>query len=82
MLRKDVNTTAITIRRKYKSYRNLCRVIGEPIKTGGAKINQLKHWANYFNWFTEGNGYVITEIYKTSKYLSNFIDDEEETQND
>jgi hypothetical protein len=48
----------------YPNYKALCKKLGEPIKKGGAKINQLAHWQTCFLWERKGNKYKITKIIK------------------
>lgn len=39
----------------------------EPIKTGEAKIAQMKQWSRYFKFSREGNKIIIEEVYSTPK---------------
>lgn len=48
----------------YRNYKALCKQLGEPVKTGGAKINQLTHWQTCFLWEKQGNKFKITRIIK------------------
>ena len=48
----------------YPNYKALCKQLGEPVKTGGAKINQLTHWQTCFLWEKQGNKFKITHIIK------------------
>ncbi|AJA48651.1 phage-like protein [Clostridium pasteurianum DSM 525 = ATCC 6013] len=52
---------------KYKSYRAICTTLEEEIKTGNAKIAQLKDWSRYFRYHKEGNGFIVDEIYGIPK---------------
>lgn len=49
----------------FNSYKDLCEVLGEKVKTGNSKKAQLKHWENYFLWEREGNKYHIKTILNT-----------------
>ena len=62
----------VEIGKTYKNYKELCEVLGEPIKGGNAKIAQLKEWDKYLKLvkigykikienFVIGNKVVITE---------------------
>ncbi len=42
----------------------MCECLGEPVKTGRAKKDQLKHWERHFEWERDGHKYIITEIHK------------------
>ncbi|MFA5248818.1 MAG: hypothetical protein WC415_06445 [Patescibacteria group bacterium] len=45
------------------NYKKLCEILEENIKTGGAKINQLNYWNDYFKYHKDGNKFIIDEIY-------------------
>lgn len=47
----------------FKSYKELCEVLGEKVKSGVSKTAQLNHWKEFFDWERRGNGYYITEIH-------------------
>ena len=47
----------------YTSYPALCSYFGVPVKKGGAKVKQLEHWREYFDWELEGHKYIITDVY-------------------
>lgn len=45
-------------------YKELCFILEEDVKTGGAKVNQLKRWRGYFDWINPTKQtYKITEVY-------------------
>ena len=46
----------------YKNYKELCKVLKEKERTGGARQNQHRHWALYFDYEKEGNKYIIKTI--------------------
>ena len=48
----------------YRNYRDLCEYLGEPVKTGQAKKDQLKHWEKHFKWEKDGHKFIISEILK------------------
>ncbi len=48
----------------YPNYKALCKQLGEPVKTGGAKINQLEHWQTCLLWEKIGRKFKITDIIK------------------
>lgn len=47
----------------FKNYLDLCRFLGEPVKTGGARINQYKRWSHFFTFTKNGHSFYITETY-------------------
>lgn len=51
----------------YKSYRQLCEVLGAKIEAGDSKKSQLKDWECYFSYRKQGNKFIIDEIYETPK---------------
>lgn len=54
----------ITVGETYPSYKALCKQLNEPVKTGGAKVNQLTHWQTCFLWERHARRYKITKIIK------------------
>jgi len=55
-----------------KNYKEMCLLIEEEIKTGGAKINQLNYWNDYFKYHKNGNKFIIDEIY--DKEVEDMVD--------
>lgn len=50
------------------SYRELCEVLGESIKSSDSKIAQLKEWARFFRWSNPTtHKYLIEEVYAVPK---------------
>ena len=50
--------------KRYDNYQIMCKECDLPIKTGNAKISQLKALAKICHWVRDGNAYIIDEIYK------------------
>lgn len=48
-----------------KNYRDMCRILEEPILEGNSKKAQLKEWKRKFDWDKQGNKFIIKEIYDT-----------------
>lgn len=46
-----------------KSYRDMCRILEEPILEGNSKKAQLKEWKRNFDWDRQGNKFIVTEKY-------------------
>lgn len=47
------------------NYREMCKLLGEEVKTGNAKMYQLKEWSRYFQFEKNKHQFTITEIYDT-----------------
>lgn len=47
-----------------RNYKELCLILGEPIKSGKSKNLQLDDWLRYFEYTRQGNKYIIEKIYK------------------
>ena len=57
----------LQLNKEYK-YKELCEVLDEPIKKGGAKQLQLENWKNYFKWINPtSHKFIIIEIYEVPK---------------
>ena len=63
-----MNIGNLKVGMEFKAYKYVCEFLGEPIKNGVPKINQLEEWRRYFNW-TDQNGWrwKITEVYDKPK---------------
>lgn len=46
-----------------KNYKLMCGLIGEDETTGNSKKAQLNRWKRYFDFYKEGQKFVINEIY-------------------
>lgn len=46
-----------------KNYRAMCELLGQDIRTGKSKQYQLKTWERYFDYYKDGQKFIITEIY-------------------
>ena len=51
----------------YKNYKELCRILEEPIKGGKSKQLQMKDFERYFEFHKEGNKIVIDNIFSEEK---------------
>lgn len=45
-----------------KNYKELCKLLGEKVKTGESKQIQTKNWERYFKFKKNGHQFVITEV--------------------
>lgn len=57
-----MNLSNIEIGKVYKNYKVLCEVLDEPIKTGNAKIAQLKEWNRHMKLIKIGYKYKVENI--------------------
>lgn len=64
---KELDTRNLKLNIKYKNYKIMCEILNEKRKSGKSKMLQLENWKRFFNWKQDGNGYIITEIYKRPK---------------
>ena len=49
--------------KEYK-YKDICKILNQPIKTGRSRVLQLNNWKNYFSWTNPTTQkFIITEIY-------------------
>lgn len=46
-----------------KNYKDMCRILEEPVLEGNSKKAQLKEWKRYFDWDRQGNKFIVTEKY-------------------
>ena len=56
--------TAPTVGEIFPNYPAICSYLGEPVKTGQAKTDQLKHWSEHFRWEKQGHKFIIKEVIK------------------
>ncbi|MBK8814055.1 MAG: hypothetical protein IPN42_00345 [Methylococcaceae bacterium] len=59
-----VACNTLKVGQSFPNYIALCKFLDEPIKKGGAKINQLKHWQTCFIWEKQKQKYIIVHIIK------------------
>ena len=50
-----------------KSYKHLCEVLEENVKTSNSKKAQLKEWERYFEYHKDGNKFIIDSIFNVEK---------------
>lgn len=49
--------------KEYK-YKDICKILNQPVKTGRSRVLQLNNWKNYFSWINSTTQkFIITEIY-------------------
>lgn len=52
----------LSVGMEVKNYRKMCELLGENIKSGNAKIYQLKEWNCHFSYEKLGNKFIINDI--------------------
>lgn len=60
---KEIVKHTLAIGQIHKNYKAICQVLGQEVKKDNSKKSQLKTWKQYFNWETQGQKWIITEIY-------------------
>ena len=65
-----MNCQKITKGMVVHNYREMCKLLDEEVKTGNAKMYQLKNWSRYFQFEKNKHQFTITEIYDTPMDLS------------
>lgn len=53
----------VEVGQEFKSYRDLCKFMGEEVKAGSSKVAQLKRWERYFTFHKKGYKIIIDEVY-------------------
>jgi hypothetical protein len=48
-----------------RNYKELCKLLDEPILGGCSKKSQHKEWERYFSFEKDGQKYIITNVYET-----------------
>jgi len=53
-----------------KNYSKMCELLGDKVKSGGAKLLHLQELKRYVEWDMDGNAFVITKKYHKPKALT------------
>lgn len=61
-----MNIEKIELNILYKSYKSVCEVLEEKVKTGNSKKSQVEEWNRYFKINREGNGFIFIEKYEVA----------------
>lgn len=75
-----INIDNLEVGKVYKSYRQLCQVLGVKIKSGDSKVAQIKEFERHFSFSRDGNKITVNEIYSEPldkidlRYLNNYAD--------
>ncbi|RXZ78178.1 hypothetical protein EBB07_29425 [Paenibacillaceae bacterium] len=59
-----MDTSRLSKDQKVKSYKEMCELLNEKVKTGNAKIAQLNEWERYFTYEREKFSFIIKEVYQ------------------
>ena len=46
-----------------RNYREMCKLLGERERTGGARVNQLERWSKWFCYEKSGHSFRIIKVY-------------------
>lgn len=60
-----INVTQLTPNSWVKNYKELCKLLDQPVRGGYQKIAQLENFKRYFSYEKQGWKYYIKEIYDT-----------------
>lgn len=52
---------------KVSNYKELCRLLEEPVKAGNSKVAQFKEFDRYFSYEKQGNAFLIKEVFDVPK---------------
>ena len=65
----------------FLSYKDVCNILNEPVKSGQSKKAQLKLWETRFKWRNEGHRWIIEEIFLLPKMKKKRKNSEMEAKN-
>ena len=60
----------LSVGKVFKNYKELCKYLDEPLKTGNAKIAQMKGWERYFKLQKDGHKMIVEEVYEVTQDLA------------
>ena len=58
----ELDITGLSVGLFVPNYRRLCDLLGDRVRTGGAKVYQIRRWERLFRYKREGNGFRILEV--------------------
>lgn len=58
-----LNISNLSVNQEIKNYKELCILLGQPVKSSKSKRLQLKDFERYFVYSRNGNKYIIKEIF-------------------
>ena len=59
--------------KEFRNYKELCRYLGEDIKSGNSKIAQMKRWKTQFDFHTEGYKIIIDKMHSNATKKADFF---------
>ena len=65
MIHTEIDTSKLEPGMKVKNYKELCKLLGVPVKTSDSKKKQLREFEQYFKYHKYGREFIIDEIYET-----------------
>lgn len=60
---EDIDVSKLSIDMVIKNYRELCKILGQEIKSGKSKKLQMEDFKRYFDFEKSGQKFIITDIY-------------------
>ena len=62
---KEINTNQLAEGMIVKNYKQMCELLEQEPSDGNSKKYQIKTWERYFDYYKDGQKFVITQIYDT-----------------
>lgn len=59
---EELDITGLSVGMIVPNYKRMCELLGDRVRTGDAKVCQLKRWEKLFRYEREGNKYRILEV--------------------
>lgn len=71
---EKLDVSALRVGAVIKNYKELCKILNEPIVTSNSKKAQLTNWSRFFNYTKDKTKFIITEIYDKPFPLKTYSD--------
>lgn len=65
MSKEEINISQLNVGMVVKNYKQMCELLEQPVCVGKSKQYQIKTWERYFDYYKEGQKFIITQIYDT-----------------
>lgn len=65
MLKEEINISQLNVGMVVKNYKEMCKLLKQTVCEGNSKKYQLQTWERYFDYYKEGQKFIITQIYDT-----------------
>lgn len=63
-IEREIDTSQLCVGLVVKSYKELCKLLDQDVKTGNSKKLQLEMFQRYFAWEKDKQKFIITDIYE------------------